>query len=285
MPTSCSGPEAAHLNITGVSGLATKTSAVSFLLIVALPDLPARAKGSVAAICFNVKGPDLCFLDQPAPLGEEDLALYDRLGLHPTPFANVTRVRALQGRRREPQHAAQQPRDHRSASQPLVWGLREVLDYAEVLLNRDDVDAKAEAFIDFLAERVVAKRFEAAELRSAPFEVLTFADLEEFFRAIFDFLEMRAKRERGLAHPSRCHHPQGAQPPRQHRHPLQGAGDRRRPANDLPWGAFRDRSRDVVDVAGVDPLAQDLVFARVISQAARAPRAPRPRRGPCGRVR
>ena len=38
-------------------------------------------------------------------------------------------------------------------TEPLIWGLREVLQYAEVVLNRDDVDAKADAFIDFLAER------------------------------------------------------------------------------------------------------------------------------------
>src|SRR5919107_1364091 len=38
-------------------------------------------KGSVAALCFNVKGPDLCFLDQPAALSEEDRGLYQRLGL------------------------------------------------------------------------------------------------------------------------------------------------------------------------------------------------------------
>ncbi|MGH7590165.1 MAG: ATP-binding protein, partial [Gemmatimonadales bacterium] len=37
-------------------------------------------------------------------------------------------------------------------------------------------------------------------------------------------------------------------------------------ASDLPWGRFRDRSTLVVDVAGVDPLAQDLVFARVVSK-------------------
>jgi len=37
-------------------------------------------------------------------------------------------------------------------------------------------------------------------------------------------------------------------------------------ANDLPWGAFADRSVHVVDVAGLDPLAQDLVFARVVSR-------------------
>ncbi len=36
--------------------------------------------------------------------------------------------------------------------------------------------------------------------------------------------------------------------------------------NDLPWGAFEDRATYVVDVAGLDPLAQDLVFARVVSK-------------------
>ena len=58
------GPEAAHLNITGVSGLATKTSAVEWLLASIFAHFP-ESKGSVAAVCFNVKGPDLCFLDQP----------------------------------------------------------------------------------------------------------------------------------------------------------------------------------------------------------------------------
>src|SRR5918995_3112537 len=79
------GPEAAHLNITGVSGLATKTSAVEFLLTSIFQTFPAH-KGTVAALCFNVKGPDLCFLDQPANLSGEDLRQYVRLGLTPKPF-------------------------------------------------------------------------------------------------------------------------------------------------------------------------------------------------------
>src|SRR5439155_19702665 len=37
-------------------------------------------------------------------------------------------------------------------------------------------------------------------------------------------------------------------------------------AHDVPWGAFADRSAHVVDVAGLDPLAQDLVFARIVSK-------------------
>jgi hypothetical protein len=37
-------------------------------------------------------------------------------------------------------------------------------------------------------------------------------------------------------------------------------------SSDLPWKAFEDRSVYVVDVANVDPLGQDLVFARVVSK-------------------
>ncbi len=36
--------------------------------------------------------------------------------------------------------------------------------------------------------------------------------------------------------------------------------------SDLPWGRFEDRAVYVVDVANVEPEAQDLVFARVVSK-------------------
>ncbi|HEX9755460.1 MAG TPA: hypothetical protein VGA42_07115 [Gemmatimonadales bacterium] len=258
------GPEAAHLNITGVSGLATKTSAVTFLLSSIFQRFPAH-KGSVAALCFNVKGPDLCFLDQPGPLGEEDRRLYDRLGLVAEPFRRVR------------YYAPYKPdgvnlntlRTHEALAantEPLVWGLREVLDYAEVLLNRDDIDAKADAFIDFLADRVVGKEFKDAGLRDAPFRVATFADLEEFFRAIFDFVELLGKGGEVW----RTHHVATI---RKVRNRLGNISTRSKglvtddgETNDLPWGRFEDRALIVVDVAGIDPLAQDLVFARVVSQ-------------------
>jgi uncharacterized protein len=258
------GPEAAHLNITGVSGLATKTSAVEFLLGSIFQTFPSH-KGTVAAICFNVKGPDLCFLDQPATLTEEDRRQYARLGLDPKPFANVC------------YHAPLKPdgvnlntlRTHESLSgntEPLVWGLREVLDYAEVVLNRDDIDAKADAFIDFLAERVVGREYQDEMLRRKPFLVQSFADLEEFFRAIFDFMEVLGKGGEVW----KTHHVATI---RKVRNRLSNISTRSKGlvtddgvANDLPWGRFEDRSVHVIDVAGLDPLAQDLVFARVVSK-------------------
>ncbi len=82
------GPEAAHLNITGVSGLATKTSAIEWILSSLFTHFPAQ-KGSIAALCFNVKGPDLCFLDEAGEIDERDRALYEKCGIPAAPFENV----------------------------------------------------------------------------------------------------------------------------------------------------------------------------------------------------
>ena len=136
------GPESAHLNISGVSGLATKTSAVLFFLRSIFQTFP-REKGSVAALCFNVKGPDLCFLDQPAALDDADREIYRALGIEPAAFADVTYYAPF-----KPDgvnlNTLRSHADLVGSVQPLVWGLREVLDYHEVLLNRDDIDAKAD---------------------------------------------------------------------------------------------------------------------------------------------
>jgi DNA helicase HerA-like ATPase len=258
------GPEAAHLNITGVSGLATKTSAVEFLLGSIFQAFPAH-KGSIAALCFNVKGPDLCFLDQPADLSEEDRRLYARLGLRPEPFRQVRYYAPF-----KPDGVNLNTlRSHEllaENTEPLVWGLREVLDYAEVVLNRDDIDAKADAFIDFLAERVVGREYVDEMLRAKSFTVQSFADLEEFFRRIFDFVEALGKG----AEVWKTHHVATI---RKVRNRLSNISTRSKglvtddgSVNDLPWGRFEDRSVHVIDVAGLDPLAQDLVFARVVSK-------------------
>ena len=95
------GPEAGHANWTGQSGLATKTSHAVFLLSAVFQKLRAEGK-SVAALMFNVKGPDLLWLDKPAmpeqewaaayaaaeakPLTAADIEAYQALGLEPRPF-------------------------------------------------------------------------------------------------------------------------------------------------------------------------------------------------------
>lgn len=95
------GPEGAHLNISGISGLAAKTSYAMFLLkgiqdkcLNALKSGDKEADEDVAFVIFNVKGNDLLAIDEPNVFDsekerEEVLALYDELGLSKTPFKNV----------------------------------------------------------------------------------------------------------------------------------------------------------------------------------------------------
>src|SRR3990170_7586402 len=81
------GPESAHVNISGISGLATKTSYAMFLLQSILQKIDAS---DVAVIIMNVKHGDLLRIDEaPAKLDEGQKALWLKLGLEPKPFQKV----------------------------------------------------------------------------------------------------------------------------------------------------------------------------------------------------
>lgn len=87
------GPDGAHLNISGISGLASKTSYAMFLLK-AIQDKYIReaeeTKQSVAFVILNVKGRDLLSLDEPNDdLGDKERKIYKKLNVEPTPFENV----------------------------------------------------------------------------------------------------------------------------------------------------------------------------------------------------
>jgi hypothetical protein len=147
--------------------------------------------------------------------------------------------------------------------QPLTWGLREVLQFAEVLLNRDDVDAKADALIDFIKERVLDREFEDRVLKEKH-RVRSFADLEGWFRDLLSGLE-----DQGNEH-WRTHHVATI---RKVRNRLSNISLRCKglvaddgATSDLPFGNLEDRTVYVIDVAGLEEDAQDLIFARVVTK-------------------
>ena len=97
------GPEGAHLNISGISGLASKTSYAMFLLK-AIQDSYMKKdpknedEDSVAFVLFNVKGKDLLAIDQindfadeqnPEAARKDTFEKYEKLKLAPEPFKNV----------------------------------------------------------------------------------------------------------------------------------------------------------------------------------------------------
>jgi DNA helicase HerA-like ATPase len=83
------GPEGAHLNISGISGLAAKTSYAMFLLK-AIQSMSLKSGESVAFVVMNVKGRDLLAIDEPNErLPHVDKQIYRDLDLDTDPFQNV----------------------------------------------------------------------------------------------------------------------------------------------------------------------------------------------------
>lgn len=85
------GTRGAHVNISGISGVATKTTYATFLLYSLFhSDALGAEVHNTRALIFNVKGEDLLFLDHDnARLAETERDKYRRLGLMPGPFKSL----------------------------------------------------------------------------------------------------------------------------------------------------------------------------------------------------
>jgi hypothetical protein len=86
------GPEGAHLNVTGISGLAAKTSAVEFVL----KSLLTHTGKKIAVVMFNVKSKDLLYVDRPNTRLEagddramQSLQAYNTLQVPHKPFSGA----------------------------------------------------------------------------------------------------------------------------------------------------------------------------------------------------
>ena len=147
------GTRGAHLSISGISGVATKTSYATFLLYslfhsTVLGEHAANTK----ALVFNVKGEDLLWLDKPnARLDDAARADYAKLGLPAGPFQSVG-LYAPAGRGPTP---LPDVGSRQEGVRPYLWTLREL---AEDRLLRfafsESDDARGQ--LGFVIERVEA---------------------------------------------------------------------------------------------------------------------------------
>jgi len=268
------GPEAAHLNITGVSGLATKTSSIEFVLL----SIFEHFREDVAVVCFNVKGSDMLFLDFPAQvvsgdererlyaefgvgtLEDRDREMYERLGVSCEPFRNVRYYAPFKSDRVNLNTLRTHP-DLAESVTPLSWGLKDILQFTEVVLNRDDVDAKADALIQFINQRVVDQSTEA---NGQQITVRNFHDLNHWFDLVLQEMEHSNRSEWRTHHYATIRKVYNRLSNLSTRY--QGLISPDEYSSDLPWGEFQDRAVYVVDVASLDAQAQDLVFTRVVSE-------------------
>ncbi len=84
------GTRGAHVSISGISGVATKTSFALFLLHALFSSEALPNRHNAKALIFSVKGEDLMFLDHTnTELTDDARAQYTALGLPSTPFASA----------------------------------------------------------------------------------------------------------------------------------------------------------------------------------------------------
>ncbi len=88
------GRKGGHMSISGVSGVATKTSFALFFLrmLTGRPEILGEAAENLRVLVFNVKGEDLLWLDKPNARFREGSASarqWQELGVAPQPFPSV----------------------------------------------------------------------------------------------------------------------------------------------------------------------------------------------------
>jgi uncharacterized protein len=175
-----SGQKGAHINISGISGIATKTSYALFLLYSIFNAQNRKSQGesllanpnASKAVIFNVKGEDLLFLDRP----NKDFAAqeskwqakrrsartrYEILGLPAKPFESVgLHAPALEG------SGVMAAARSRGGVSPYLWTLR---DFArERMLPFVLADKDAMTNLGFLVSHLEERLFKLAERQRGP---------------------------------------------------------------------------------------------------------------------
>ncbi|HEX2296384.1 MAG TPA: ATP-binding protein, partial [Actinomycetota bacterium] len=148
------GTKGAHMSISGVSGVATKTSYALFFLrcLTAHPKSLGRGARNLSVLVFNVKGQDLLFLDKPnARFTEEAADGWRKLGMDPAPFDSVSFwAPALSHRGSE---GIPDSRARTEGVEAFRWTPREFVDERLLpLVFTDAADSRQQ--ITFVAERV-----------------------------------------------------------------------------------------------------------------------------------
>ncbi|MDP6612837.1 MAG: hypothetical protein QF673_02310 [Candidatus Hydrothermarchaeota archaeon] len=124
------GPEGAHLNISGMSGLGTKTSTFLFLL----SSIFTHSNARVACIMFNIKSDDLLHIRAKSEhLAQSDFAIYSSCRIKP---------RGFKARCFATMNILNEANSLRKDADTFRWGYQEVKEFIPSLLKAGDQDQK-----------------------------------------------------------------------------------------------------------------------------------------------
>jgi hypothetical protein len=279
------GPEAGHLNITGMSGLSTKTSHALFTIASTFQTVKDKR---VAALMFNVKGADLLFLDKPVEvdpkddpelaaryekagqrgLPPDDREMYASLGLEVKPFENLRvfapsryfdsadRIIHAEDVPARKLNTLRNARGEDTCVYPVIWELGDVLPYAGYVFEPSDMDDKFRGFIEELRARGIRTQADFYGLLD---------EIDDYFESAreegknysswngHNHMTIAKVRNRFKVLPSKC----GG---------LLAHG--RVEYGDLPRvdGPFENNEMRVVDISQLSGIPQDLIVTSVISQ-------------------
>lgn len=152
------GPDGAHINISGISGLAAKTSFSMFLLRAIQEKFRTENNETCAFVFFNVKGRDLMAIDEPNDeLDEKEMKIYEDLGIPAKPFSNVMyfypyskdKVAANVQSYANPEDVKEQTKGNRAKKYKFVY--ENCLEKLDLLLaNEDDSSGTLESCVNYI---------------------------------------------------------------------------------------------------------------------------------------
>lgn len=242
------GPEGAHLNVSGISGLASKTSAVQF----AVKSVLAHTRKRVAVVMVNVKSKDLLYIDQPndrltdgSDLANWSCQAYEVLGVENAPFTGARFFAPA-----DFSHPGQTQSLRALSTEAFEWDLQMMYQDIPSLFSSYDWDDRLEG-----AWFVVHEEIDSGRL-------ITYTQMLDWIdRTILPQATQNQQWIRG-AHVAtwrklRSHL---GRFPRSYRGLIAAAGQGR----DIPWPDLADKTVFVLDIQMLSDAAQKLVFSRSI---------------------
>ena len=161
------GRRGAHVNISGVSGVATKTTYASFLLYSLFHSgALGREAANTKALVFNVKGEDLLFLDRPnRELDDSARERYAELGLEPGPFRSVGIWAPV---RRQSTDPVPDTGSRQKGVRPYFWTVRDVVEQRLLRFMFAEAGDERSQIADLVARVEAALEREAEPVKESP---------------------------------------------------------------------------------------------------------------------
>ena len=237
------GPEAAHLNVSGISGLASKTSAIEFIIKALL----SRTKKRAAVVMFNVKSKDLLYIDKENSKLFEDpwsLQVYSSLQIDTKPFTQAQYF--------APASTSGTISERKESVTSFTWNLNMLMDDIPDLFDSEDWDDKMEGLWYTIRDHI-----ETGAMK-------TYRDLLDWVQKTIN-LSVQNNNQWPLNNNIATWRKMNA---RLKKIPdtFKGLVSMDSTGNDIPISSLKDRDIFVIDIEKLDDRGKRLIFGRIINE-------------------